>query len=133
MRPSCVSESRQKTQRLLQSNVSRTQLRFSWAACSWPASRWSATPAACASSVSIADDGNTPRAAISWTRMRVLVVHPPVSVARDFIDYPYFADLGAVQLAGVLAARGDGVELCDAYALDGSTLVWRPDGRAHLG
>ena len=30
---------------------------------------------------------------------RVLVVHPPTTVARDFIDYPYFADLGAVQLA----------------------------------
>jgi len=29
---------------------------------------------------------------------RVLVVHPPVSVARDFIDYPYFSDLGAVQV-----------------------------------
>lgn len=62
--------------------------------------------------------------------MRVLVIHPPVSVARDFIDYPYFADLGAVQLAAVLSERA---ELIDAYALDGSTLVWRPDGRAHLG
>jgi hypothetical protein len=55
--------------------------------------------------------------------MRVLVIHPPMSVARDFIDYPYFANLGAVQLAAVL---GDGVELIDAFALDGSTLVWRP-------
>ena len=25
-----------------------------------------------------------------------LVLHPPMSVARDFIDYPYFSDLGAV-------------------------------------
>jgi MoaA/NifB/PqqE/SkfB family radical SAM enzyme len=65
--------------------------------------------------------------------MRVAVIHPPVSVARDFIDYPYFADLGAVQLAAVLARRNLGVELIDAYALDGSTLVWRPDGRAYLG
>ena len=30
---------------------------------------------------------------------RVLVVHPPVSIARDFIDYPYFCNLGALQLA----------------------------------
>src|SRR5262245_2150052 len=65
--------------------------------------------------------------------MRVLVVHPPLSVARDFIDYPYHSDLGAVQLAAVLAGRGFGVELADAFALDGATLVWRPDGRAHLG
>ncbi len=65
---------------------------------------------------------------------RVLVVHPPVSVARDFIDYPYFADLGAVQLASVLeASLGAEVRLVDAYALPSSTLAWRPDGRAHLG
>jgi MoaA/NifB/PqqE/SkfB family radical SAM enzyme len=64
---------------------------------------------------------------------RVLVVHPPVSVARDFIDYPYFADLGAVQLAAVLRHRGDVVDLVDAYALPGSRVSWRPDGRAHLG
>jgi MoaA/NifB/PqqE/SkfB family radical SAM enzyme len=64
---------------------------------------------------------------------RVLVVHPPVSVAKDFIDYPYFADLGAVQLAGVLRDAGHEVALVDAYALPRSALTWRPDGRAHLG
>ena len=66
---------------------------------------------------------------------RVLVIHPPVSVARDFIDYPYFANLGAVQLAGVLADRfGDAaVELRDAFAQDGARLRWRDDGRAQLG
>src|ERR1700722_14304271 len=64
---------------------------------------------------------------------RVLVVHPPVSVAKDFIDYPYFADLGAVQAAAVLRASGHDVTLVDAYALPGSGLAWRPDGRAHLG
>jgi MoaA/NifB/PqqE/SkfB family radical SAM enzyme len=64
---------------------------------------------------------------------RVLLVHPPVSVARDFIDYPYFTDLGAVQLAAVLRAAGHSVLLVDSYALPGSSLVWRQDGRAHLG
>lgn len=64
---------------------------------------------------------------------RVLVVHPPVSVARDFIDYPYFADLGAVQLAAVLDAQGMTCDLVDAYALPGAGLQWRDDGRAHLG
>ena len=63
---------------------------------------------------------------------RVLVVHPPVSVARDFIDYPYFSDLGAVQLAAVMSARAE-VTLVDAYALPGSSLRFRDDGRAHLG
>jgi MoaA/NifB/PqqE/SkfB family radical SAM enzyme len=64
---------------------------------------------------------------------RVLVVHPPTTVARDFIDYPYFADLGAVQLAAVLRGIGHDVRLVDAYALASSTLAPREDGRLHLG
>ncbi|HWB80407.1 MAG TPA: hypothetical protein VG755_35830, partial [Nannocystaceae bacterium] len=63
---------------------------------------------------------------------RVLVVHPPLSVARDFIDYPYFADLGAVQLAAVLRDH-HATTLVDAFALAGASLHWRDDGRAHLG
>ncbi|MCB9754685.1 MAG: radical SAM protein [Myxococcales bacterium] len=55
-----------------------------------------------------------------------------MSVARDFIDYPYFSDLGALQLASVLRARGD-IALVDAFALPSSGLRWRADGRAHLG
>ncbi|RLB47350.1 MAG: radical SAM protein [Deltaproteobacteria bacterium] len=64
---------------------------------------------------------------------RVLVVHPPVSLAPDFIDYPYFADLGAVQLAAVLRDAGHAVTLVDAYALPTSGLVPRDDGRLLLG
>jgi MoaA/NifB/PqqE/SkfB family radical SAM enzyme len=63
---------------------------------------------------------------------RVLVMHPPLSVARDFIDYPYFADLGAVQLAAVLEQRF-AVSLLDSFALPGARLRWRDDGRAQLG
>jgi MoaA/NifB/PqqE/SkfB family radical SAM enzyme len=58
----------------------------------------------------------------------VLVIHPPMTVARDWIDYPYHSDLGAVQLAGQLDCA-----LVDAFALESSTLHWRRDGRAHLG
>ncbi len=64
---------------------------------------------------------------------RIVLVHPPVSIARDYIDYPYFADLGAVQLAAVLRGNADHVDLVDAYALERSSLTWSPDGRAHLG
>ena len=47
--------------------------------------------------------------------LHALVVHPPLSIARDFIDYPYASDLGAVQLAAVL--RGDaGTALLDTYS-----------------
>ena len=64
--------------------------------------------------------------------MLAVVVHPPLSVARDFIDYPYFSDLGAVQLAAVLRAQGP-TALVDAFALPGAELQWRDDGRARLG
>lgn len=64
----------------------------------------------------------------------VIVVVPPMSVARDFIDYPYFADLGGVQLAAVLRSSSlEMVSVVDAFALVDSSLRWRDDGRAHLG
>ena len=61
------------------------------------------------------------------------MIHPPTTIARDFIDYPYFADLGAVQLAAVIRQQTGRVRLVDSYALEGSTLHWRRDGRGHLG
>jgi len=64
---------------------------------------------------------------------RIVVVHPPSSIARDFIDYPYMSDLGAVQVAAVLRAGGHDVQLVDAFALPGSGLRVRDDGRLHLG
>ncbi len=54
---------------------------------------------------------------------RVLVVFPPLRVSRDFIDYPYFADLGAVQAAAVLRAAGHAVRLVDALATTGAGLT----------
>src|SRR4051794_1717831 len=72
----------------------------------------------------------SPRAGYTARHMRALVIHPPVSIARDFIDYPYFADLGAVQLAAVLREVPDvDVALIDSYALAGSSLTWREDQR----
>lgn len=65
--------------------------------------------------------------------VRVTVVHPPLSVARDFIDYPQVANLGAAQLAAALRHAGHATTLVDAFALPTSDLRWRPDGRADLG
>ena len=62
---------------------------------------------------------------------RVTVVHPPMTIARDFIDYPHVSNLGAVQLAGSLRDAGHDVRLVDAFALPSSTLRW--DERAYLG
>src|SRR6187200_1563525 len=52
----------------------------------------------------------------------VTIVFPPLRVSRDFIDYPYFADLGAIQAAAVLRAAGHEVTLVDALALPGAGL-----------
>lgn len=65
--------------------------------------------------------------------MRVAVVFPPLSVSRDFIDYPYFADLGAVQAASVLRARGHEVTLVDALARPGASATLGDDQRLRLG
>lgn len=63
---------------------------------------------------------------------RAVVVSPPLSVSRDFVDYPYLADLGPAQVAAVLRAEGLVVTLVDAFALPSSALV--PDGdRVRLG
>lgn len=56
-----------------------------------------------------------------------------MSVARDFVDYPYFADLGAAQLAAVLRDAGHEVCFVDAFATKGATLHARRDDRLHLG
>src|SRR5688572_14208026 len=61
---------------------------------------------------------------------RIAVVFPPIRVSRDFIDYPYFADVGAVQAAAVLRAAGHDVNLVDALAMPGATLT--PDDENHV-
>lgn len=67
----------------------------------------------------------------------VAVLFPPLRVSRDFIDYPYFADLGAVQAAAVLRAAGRSVRLVDAFAMEGAGLGLGndplEDGDVHLG
>jgi len=63
----------------------------------------------------------------------VAIVFPPIRVSRDCIDYPYFADLGAVQAAAVLRAQGHDLTLVDALALPGAGLTPQGDGYVRLG
>lgn len=67
--------------------------------------------------------------------MRVLVLHPSMTVARDFIDYPYLANLGGAQLAGALRESDLVQELVyvDAFSLESSTAAWQKDGRLLVG
>ncbi len=62
-----------------------------------------------------------------------VVVFPPLTVSRDFIDYPYFADLGAVQAAAVLRRAAIDVTLVDALALPGAGLEPLAGGDVRLG
>ncbi len=61
------------------------------------------------------------------------IVFPPIRVSRDFIDYPYFADLGALQVASVLRAAGHAVTLVDALAMRGAGLAPMDEGYVRLG
>jgi MoaA/NifB/PqqE/SkfB family radical SAM enzyme len=63
----------------------------------------------------------------------VAIVFPPLRVSRDFIDYPYFADLGAVQAAAVLRSAGLPAALVDAFAVEGAGLVPLDEGYVCLG
>lgn len=63
-----------------------------------------------------------PASPASGDTSRIAVVFPPLQVSRDFIDYPYFADLGAVQAAALLRSAGHDVTLVDALALPGARL-----------
>ena len=63
---------------------------------------------------------------------RIAIVFPPIRVSRDFIDYPYFADLGALQAAAVLRASGFEVDLVDALAMEGATLAGREDDPGYV-
>jgi MoaA/NifB/PqqE/SkfB family radical SAM enzyme len=63
----------------------------------------------------------------------ITILFPPLRVSRDFIDYPYFADLGAVQAAAVLRAAGSSVKLVDSLAMPGATLAPLDDGYVLMG
>lgn len=47
---------------------------------------------------------------------KIAVVFPPLVVSRDFVDYPFFADLGALSTAAALAEAGHDVAVVDAFA-----------------
>ncbi len=54
--------------------------------------------------------------------MHAVVLFSSLRVSRDFIDYPYFADLGALQAAACLRSQGARVQVVDALAMPGATL-----------
>lgn len=51
----------------------------------------------------------------------VAVVFPPLRLSRDFVDYPYFANLGALSAAGTLERLGHQVRVVDALSRPGAT------------
>jgi hypothetical protein len=55
--------------------------------------------------------------------MRVLVIHPPVRVHREHIDYPLFSGLAAWHVSAALRAAGHRVRLVDAFALPSASIT----------
>ncbi len=64
---------------------------------------------------------------------RILFVNPPLVVDEDFIDYPTFANHGALACAGLASRSGAQVEIYDAAALEGSGRQPRAAGGWILG
>jgi len=52
--------------------------------------------------------------------MHVLLIHPPFSLHRNYIDYPFFSSLSVWQNAAFLARQGFDVSVLDACALPDS-------------
>jgi hypothetical protein len=63
----------------------------------------------------------------------VLVINPPCIVHGDFIDYPCFVNLGALQVASAIAAAGFGVDVADAFAQKRSGATSLDEGLFLLG
>jgi MoaA/NifB/PqqE/SkfB family radical SAM enzyme len=64
---------------------------------------------------------------------RILFVNPPLVIDEDFIDYPTFANHGALACAGLAARSGAQVEVYDAFALPASGRHRRAAGGWILG
>lgn len=63
----------------------------------------------------------------------VLIVNPAVRLHADFVDYPYFTNLGVLQNAVVLAAAGMSVRVADSLSLPDAALVPEDDDHYRLG
>lgn len=64
---------------------------------------------------------------------RALLVQPPLLLHADWIDYPYFANLGLWQAAADLRAHGHHVEVLDACCLPSSNATRETGGFVRLG
>jgi MoaA/NifB/PqqE/SkfB family radical SAM enzyme len=64
---------------------------------------------------------------------QVLLLHPPLLLHREFIDYPYLAGLGTWQAAAGLRAAGHSVNVLDAFCMPTSGLIDERGGMIRLG
>ncbi len=65
---------------------------------------------------------------MSSTNDRILLIAPPVAVGPEWIDYPEWASLGMIHLAGALRAAGRKAHLLDARAMPGAGATPRRGG-----
>jgi MoaA/NifB/PqqE/SkfB family radical SAM enzyme len=65
--------------------------------------------------------------------VNVALVNPPLRIARDFIDYPFFANVGLLQAAAVCRAKGFHIVVVDAFAMAESRMRIDAAGSFLLG
>ncbi len=63
----------------------------------------------------------------------VLIVNPPILLHEDFVDYPYFVNLGVLQNAAVLEKAGFSVRVADSLSIKGGELARENDSYYRLG
>ncbi|MBI5607919.1 MAG: radical SAM protein [Deltaproteobacteria bacterium] len=64
---------------------------------------------------------------------RVLLIQPPLLLASDFIDYPYFTNLGVWQAAAALRQAGHDPQVLDAFCQPNSGLLLESSPLVRLG
>ncbi|HEY3356934.1 MAG TPA: hypothetical protein VGQ83_27035 [Polyangia bacterium] len=65
--------------------------------------------------------------------MSIAFVNPPLRLLRDYIDYPHFGNLGLLQAAAVVRARGHAIVVRDAFAQSDSRLRVDGEGASVMG
>jgi len=63
----------------------------------------------------------------------VLIINPPVRLKKDFVDYPYYTNIGVLQNAAHLKETGYRVALIDSFSLPDGELTEIEDDFLRLG
>ncbi|MFA6449427.1 MAG: radical SAM protein [bacterium] len=66
-------------------------------------------------------------------KVDALIINPPAYLHREFVDYPFFTNLGILQSASVLLEAGISVRVVDALSLPGGELAGADETHFRFG